>query len=192
MSSKRIRDMAYIALFAVLLAVCSWISIPAMIPFTMQTFGVFLTFALLGGRCGSLTVLVYLLLGAAGLPVFSGFTGGLGRLLHVTGGYLVGFQLSALTMWLLERLLGRRTWAMAASMLAGLVVCYVFGTAWLMLAYAGTTGAAGLGGALLLYVVPYIVPDLIKLALALFLSRRLAPLIPQKPSPWEKVARSAG
>lgn len=175
--TSRVRDMTYIALSAVLLAVCSWICIPATIPFTMQTFGVFLTFALLGGRRGSLAVLVYLLMGAVGLPVFSGFTGGLGRLLHITGGYLLGFQFGLLAMWLLERLLGRRTWALAAAMLAGLAVCYAFGTAWLMLAYTGTTGAAGLGSALLLYVAPYVIPDLVKLALALAVSRRLAPLL---------------
>lgn len=175
--SRRVRDMTYIALSAVLLAVCSWISIPTAIPFTMQTFGIFLIFALLGGRRGSLAVLVYLLMGAVGLPVFSGFTGGLGQLLHVTGGYLLGFQFGLLAMWLLERVLGRRTWALAAAMLAGLAVCYAFGTAWLMLAYAGTTGAAGLGSVLLLYVAPYVVPDLVKLALALAVSRRLAPLL---------------
>lgn len=175
--SRRVRDMTYIALSAVLLAVCSWISIPTAIPFTMQTFGIFLIFALLGGRRGSLAVLVYLLMGAVGLPVFSGFTGGLGQLMHVTGGYLLGFQFGFLVMWLLERVLGRCTWALAVAMLAGLAVCYAFGTAWLMLAYAGTTGAAGLGSVLLLYVAPYVVPDLAKLALALAVSRRLAPLL---------------
>ena len=68
-------DMVYIALFAVLIAVCSWISIPTTVPFTLQTFGVFVTVGVLGGKRGSLAVLIYLLLGAIGVPVFAGFTG---------------------------------------------------------------------------------------------------------------------
>ena len=79
-------DMAYIALMAVLMAVCSWISVPMEIPFTMQTFALFCALGLLGGRRGTIAVLVYILMGAIGLPVFSGFGGGLGRLLGVTGG----------------------------------------------------------------------------------------------------------
>ena len=65
------KDAAMIALCAAIMAVCSWISIPAAVPFTMQTFGVFLVVGLLRGRNGTLAVLVYILLGAAGLPEFS-------------------------------------------------------------------------------------------------------------------------
>ena len=83
-------DMAYIALFAVVMAVCAWISIPAAVPFTLQTFGVFLAVGLLGGKRGTLAVLIYLLLGAVGIPVFAGFNGGLGYMLGATGGYIVG------------------------------------------------------------------------------------------------------
>lgn len=175
--SGQIRDMAYVALFAVLMAVCSWISVPTLIPFTMQTFALFLCFCLLGGRRTALAVLVFLLMGAVGLPVFSGFTGGVGHLFSATGGFLLGFLAGALVMWLLERLLGRNGWAVVLSMAAGLAVCYAFGAAWLLLVYAQGAGGAGLGAVLLVYVVPYVVPDLVKLALALLLRRRLAPLI---------------
>ena len=68
--------MAYIALMAVLISVCSWLSVPAAIPFTMQTYAVFTALLLLGGRRGSIAVAVYIALGAVGLPVFSGFAGG--------------------------------------------------------------------------------------------------------------------
>lgn len=90
--------MAYIALFAVLMAVCSWISIPAVVPFTLQTFGVFVAVSVLGGKRGTLAVVLYLLMGVVGLPVFAGFSGGLGVLLGSTGGYIVGFVFTALTM----------------------------------------------------------------------------------------------
>ena len=84
----RTRDLARAALFAALIAICSWISIPTAVPFTLQTFAVFLALGVLGGKLGTLSVAVYLLLGAVGLPVFAGFQGGLGALLGATGGYL--------------------------------------------------------------------------------------------------------
>ena len=72
----RTRDLAYIGAMAALMAVCSWISIPTTIPFTLQTLAVFLAVGLLGGKRGTLAILGYLLLGLAGAPVFSGFGGG--------------------------------------------------------------------------------------------------------------------
>lgn len=170
-------DMAYIAMFAVVMAVCAWISIPAAVPFTLQTFGVFLAVGMLGGKRGTLAVLVYLLLGAVGMPVFAGFNGGLGYMLGSTGGYIVGFVLSALTMWGFEAVLGRKTWVLAVSMVLGLAVCYAFGTAWFMVVYAKNTGAIGLATALGWCVIPYIVPDLVKIALALLLQKLLSSAI---------------
>ena len=73
------KDMTLIAMFAVLMAVCSWISIPTQVPFTLQTFAVFCTLGVLGGKRGFFAVLVYVLLGAVGVPVFAGFTGGIGE-----------------------------------------------------------------------------------------------------------------
>ena len=125
-------DTALIALFAAIMAVCSWIMIPATVPFTMQTFGVFLAVGLLGGKRGTISIIVYLLLGAVGLPVFSGFTGGIGHILGPTGGYMVGFIFTALIMWLSERFFGKGTRALAISMVIGLIICYAFGTAWFM------------------------------------------------------------
>ena len=104
--------MAYIGLFAVVIAICSWISIPTVVPFTLQTFAVFLAVAVLGGKRGTLSVIVYVLLGAVGLPVFSGFKGGIGVLLNTTGGYIIGFIFSALLMWAFEKAFGKKTWAL--------------------------------------------------------------------------------
>ena len=170
-------DMAYIAMFAVVMAVCAWISIPAAVPFTLQTLGVFLAVGMLGGKRGTLAVLIYLLLGAVGMPVFAGFNGGLGYMLGSTGGYIVGFLLSALTMWGFEAALGRKTWVLAVSMVLGLAVCYAFGTAWFMVVYARNSGPIGLMTALGWCVIPYIVPDLVKIALALVLQKVLSQAI---------------
>ena len=173
----RTAELTYIAAAAVLITVCAWIPIPTTVPFTMQTFGIFTALGLLGGRRGTWAVLVYLLLGAVGLPVFSGFGAGPGQLLGVTGGYLVGFLCLALVCWLVTHFLDDSLWATALGMLLGLVVCYAFGTAWFLVVYARTSGPVGLVTALSWCVVPFVVPDCIKLALALLISRRLRPYV---------------
>lgn len=170
-SKFKTTDIVYIAIFAALMAVCSWISVPTMVPFTLQTFGVFLAVCLLGGKRGTISVLVYILLGAVGLPVFAGFNGGIQALLGNTGGYIIGFLFSALVMWAFERLLGKKFWVYALSMVLGLIVCYAFGTVWFMTVYARSSGAVGLITVLGWCVFPFIIPDLVKIALALVIGR---------------------
>ena len=167
-------DMAYIGLFAVVIAICSWISIPTVVPFTVQTFAVFLAVAVLGGKRGTLSVIVYVLLGAVGLPVFSGFKGGIGVLLNTTGGYIIGFIFSALLMWAFEKAFGKKAWALILSMILALALCYAFGTIWFMIVYANNVGAVGLSAVLGWCVIPFVIPDLIKIALAFILSIRIS------------------
>lgn len=166
-------DLAYMALFAVLMAVCAWITLPLPVPFTLQTFAVCAAMGILGGRRSTWAVAVYLLLGAVGLPVFSGFKGGLGALLGTTGGYILGFLAMPLVYWLVTALLGERLPVMAAAMVLGLAVCYAFGTIWFVALYTRTSGPITVGAALGMCVVPFVVPDLVKMGLALALSRRL-------------------
>lgn len=171
--SNKTRDIVYMSVFTAMISICSWISIPSSIPFTLQTMGVFTTVGLLGGKRGTLTVLTYILLGAIGIPVFAGLTGGVSVLLGTTGGYIIGFLLSALLMWGIETIMGRNQIVLAFSMVAGLIVCYVFGTAWFMLIYTQHSGVIGLSTVLGLCVIPFIIPDLIKIGVALFLTNRL-------------------
>ena len=166
-------DMTYIGIFTVLIAICSWISIPMEIPFTLQTFAVFLAVSILGGKRGTLSVVVYVLLGAIGVPVFAGFAGGIGIIMNNTGGYIIGFIFSALAMWLIESMLGRKLWVQAVSMVIGLIICYAFGTAWFMLVYMRSAGAVGLMTVLGWCVIPFIIPDVVKIVLALALSNTL-------------------
>lgn len=177
-SKSKTYDMAYIAIFAVLMAVCSWISIPTTVPFTLQTFGVFMAVGILGGKKGTLAVLVYILLGAIGVPVFAGMSGGLGVLLNNTGGYIVGFLLSALIMWGMEKLWGKKPAVQVISMIVGLAACYAMGTIWFMAVYTRNTGTVGFGTVLGWCVIPFIIPDLVKIALAFVLSRRLRKYVP--------------
>ena len=173
-----VRDLTRVALMTAILAVCAWITIPLpepMVPFTLQTFGVFLCLLVLGGRDGTLTIAAYLLLGAVGVPVFSSFRSGLGVLLGSTGGYLTGFLAAGLLYWALTaRGEGGQKRKLLACLL-GLLLCYAFGTVWFMFVYARASGAVGLGTALGWCVFPFVIPDLVKIALALTLSRVLKP-----------------
>ncbi len=172
-----VRDLCYIATGAALLAVCAWLSVPFTVPFTLQSFGVCLLAALLGLRRGMLTTAVYMLLGAAGLPVFSGFRAGLGVLLGVTGGYLFGFLLTSLAVgYAADRYPGRRL-PLALGMLVGMLLCYACGTVWFMIVYSRGSGAIGVLAALNLCVFPFLLPDALKCALACFLALRLRPHI---------------
>lgn len=167
------KELAFTALMAVIIAVCSWISIPTTVPFTLQTFGVFCALGLLGGKRGTFAVLVYIILGAVGVPVFAGFSGGIGVLFGSTGGYIIGFLLSAIAYWIITKAFGDKLPVMIIAMAVGLLVCYAFGTAWFMFVYAKNTGAIGLTTALGWCVFPFIIPDAIKIACAILLTKRL-------------------
>ena len=175
--TTNIREMVYVALFAALITICSWISIPTTVPVTLQTFGICVAAGLLGKKLGTLSVLVYVLLGAVGLPVFAGFSGGLGVLLGTTGGYVLGFLFTALATGLVTERFGRSTPVMALGMVLGVVLCYFFGTVWFMVVYANTSGPVGVLTALSWCVFPFVVPDLCKIGLAILLVRRLERVI---------------
>ena len=168
------RDIVYIALFSVIIAVCSWISIPMTVPFTMQTFAVFAALCMLGGKKGTISVMVYIFLGAVGIPVFAEFSAGFGVLLGTTGGYIVGFIFSGLIYWLITSIFGNKLVPVIIALALGLLVCYAFGTIWFMVIYAKNTGPIGLMTALGWCVFPFIIPDILKIALAVVISRRLS------------------
>ena len=159
-------------MFIALITVCSWISIPTTVPFTLQTFGVFAAVGILGGKLGTIAVIGYVILGTIGVPVFSGFSGGVGVIAGTTGGYIVGFIFAALAMWLVEKILGRKPWVLILSMIAGLIVCYAFGTAWFMIVYTAKTGTVGLGAVISWCVVPFIIPDAVKIACAAIITEK--------------------
>lgn len=170
-----VKEMTFTAIMTVLIAVCSWISLPiGNVPFTLQTFGVFCALMLLGGKCGTFSVLVYILLGAIGVPVFAGFSGGAGVLFGSTGGYIIGFLLLSGAYWIAEHFLGDKFIlpVQLGVMLFGTFLCYAFGTAWFIKVYS-QTGAIDLKTALSWCVIPFIIPDCGKLALASLICNRV-------------------
>lgn len=166
----KVKNMALCGMFSGLLCVCAWLSFPlADVAITLQTFGIFLCLGTLGGRRGTVAIFVYLLLGAVGLPVFSGFRGGIGTLLGTTGGYLTGFLACGLIFWLLTA----ASVPVLPAMLAGLLTCYCCGSIWYYNVYIGTGSATTIGVIVLKCVLPYLLPDILKLLLAYQLSQKL-------------------
>lgn len=167
-------DLTHIALGAALITVCSWIAIPfGDIPVTLQTFAIFLITGLLGTKRSLLALLVYVLMGLTGLPVFSGMTAGLGRLVGPTGGYLLGFVFSIPIMGSITHRFGSRTLTLTLSMVLGMITCYSFGTLWFTAVYLDDLGGVGLWTALTKCVIPYLAPDGVKIGVAVMVVRRL-------------------
>ncbi len=166
------RDLTFIALMTALMAVCAWITVPMTVPFTMQTFGVFMALLVLGGAKGTIAIALYILLGLAGVPVFSGFGGGIGVLAGPTGGYIVGFLFTGILYWVFPRFCKSRK-GKAGVLFAGLCLCYLFGTVWFSIVMQGRETPVGFFQAIGICVAPYVLPDLLKLLLALQLSERL-------------------
>ena len=137
--------MVLIAIFTALIVVCSWIRVPVQpVPFTLQTFAVFVTAGLLGSKRGTISVIVYILLGIIGVPVFAG---------QVKSGPSV---------------IAGPTGVTALAMLVGDVICFAIGTIWFMILMKN-----GLVATLGLCVFPYIIPDIIKIIVAVIIVDRM-------------------
>lgn len=178
MENKRFKtiDPVYVGLSAALITVCSWISIPLYVPITLQTLGICLVAGLFKAKRGSFAVLIYILLGAIGVPVFSGFKGGIGVLFGATGGYIIGFIFTAIIVGIASDKFSK-IWALVLAMALGVLVCYIFGTAWFAFVYAKANEPAALKTILGWCVLPFLIPDAIKIVLAAALTYRLKKFI---------------
>ena len=167
-SKFKVIDLVYIGLSAALIAVCSWISIPLpTVPITLQTMGVVLIASLFGAKRGVIATVVYILLGAIGVPVFSGFSSGLGVIGGATGGYIIGFIFTALIVGITADKTNK-LWALVVSMIIGILVCYAFA-----IVYTNKGTPMGVGTILGMCVVPFLIPDAVKIVIAAVLTNRL-------------------
>lgn len=155
------RDMTTIAVMAALLCVAGPLTVAiGPIPLSLATFAVYLAGAVLGWKRGTAAVAIYLLIGLVGVPVFSGFSGGVQKLAGVTGGYLIGYLPCALITGLAAGE-NKPAWALPACMAAGTAALYLIGTAWFM-AQTGNTLAASMG----MCVLPFLPGDAVKIVVA--------------------------
>ncbi len=168
-------------IFAAVVAVCSWISIPlpfTQVPINLAILGVLLAGGCLGWKHGGLSLIIYVLLGAVGLPVFAGFGAGLGTLVGPTGGYIVGYVLCAAVAGLgasssaASKISKHPSLRLAAFMALGVATCYTFGTIWYVLLMK-----TSLWVGLISCVFPFIPFDAFKIAFAVLLVTRLRKVI---------------
>ena len=173
MKSQKTMKMVETALMAAVLCILSPLTVPvpmSPVPLSLATFVIYLAAVLLGAKQSALCVLVYLLLGMVGLPVFSGFSGGIGVLFGPTGGYLMGYLFCVLTIgytagarWLERLLRGKRFVKHVIAMAFGTLACYAVGTVWFLVVMDGGYTP---GQALLVCVVPYLIFDAVKILAA--------------------------
>ena len=167
----KIKDLAYIALFTALISICAQLAIPASIPFTLQTFSIFLCGALLRDKRCLISVAAYILLGSIGLPVFSSFRGGIGVITSATGGFIIGFLFIPIIMMISFKIFKENIFALVGSMAIGLVFCYLTGCIWYYFVYSAKS--ISLLDVMKICVLPYLAVDAIKIILATFLSDKL-------------------
>ena len=141
------------------------------VPITLATFAIYLTIIILGWESGTISVVVYVLLGFAGAPVFTGFTGGAVKVMGPTGGYIIGYIFLAVIEGAFVE--GARGSTMIfVGMLLGTVVLYIFGTFWLMKQSGITLVAAFFTG-----VVPFVIGDIVKMIVALFVGQKIRSIL---------------
>lgn len=167
----RVKPMIYASLFAALAAIGAFVKIPiplSPVPITLQVLFVLLAGLVLGSRWGGKSMLVYIILGIIGIPVFSGGSSGIGVILGPTGGYLIGFVPGAFITGLITERFGRSVYAAFSAMIAGLAAIYLFGMIQLSLVANLSIHEAALVG-----VLPFLIGDSIKMIAALVISGRI-------------------
>lgn len=167
-----VKKITIMSLFVSIISVCAWISFATVIPVTLQLFGVLIATYFLPTMCAVVTVLVYLLLGAVGVPVFSLFRGGISHLMGVTGGFLIGFLFTALLSGMLLKKYHKTFLGCVFSFSVGTFCCYIFGIVWYVFVSGGEFSFAGVLGACLSCVLPFVPFDLIKIFFAALFVRR--------------------
>ena len=161
-----IQSLTVMALMAALCSVLGPFTVPiGPVPVSFVMIGIYLAVYALGMIRGTMAVIIYLLIGLVGVPVFSGFSGGAAKLFGPTGGYLIGYIFLALISgWFIDHFPLRKWYLHLLGMVLGMAVCYAFGTAWFMI-----LTKSGLWRSLTLCVIPFAPFDLVKIVLCYFL-----------------------
>ena len=174
-TKRPIKETAAVALLSAIMCVCAMINIPLAVPITLQTLALSFGLFFLGGKLTLLSTLIYVSIGALGVPVFSGFSGGVARLFDATGGFIIGIPLAALLYWCFEFFFKAKGRAKLPIAIAAHAMLYLSGSLWYAFVYLGGERGAFLT-ALLVAVLPFIIPDLVKLVLAYLIAKRIPKL----------------
>ena len=158
------------AVFTGIIVLCSWLAVPAPIPFTLQALGIYICCGVLGGKLATLSTAMYIALGAVGLPVLSGFQGGLGAIFGITGGFIMGFLFIPISVWIVEKTPLKKH-SLILGGVVGTTFCNLLGMIWYSTVYM--KGSVGLAAAFTICVLPYIIPDAAKLWVAHLVSKRI-------------------
>ena len=162
----KVKKITLIGLLAACLCILAPVSFPiGVIPISLATFAIYIIASLLLWHNTILVILVYIVIGAVGLPVFSGFRGGFSILLGYTGGYIFGYILMGLAISLLLKNNKNKLWMYPIAMIVGTIFCYLFGSIWYMV-----ESNNNLASTLAVAVVPFILPDLIKIVVASYVT----------------------
>lgn len=157
-----VKNITLTALMAAFLCVSAPVTIPVgPIPLSAANFVIMLCSVLLGAKRGVAAVALYILIGALGIPVFSGFSGGIGKILEPTGGFIIGYLSLSLIIGALSQKFGEKKWSYPLSMVFGTAVLYIIGTAWYVI-----TTAQPITAALAVCVLPFIIGDTAKIVVA--------------------------
>lgn len=164
-----ITQIAVIGVMTAVICILAPFSLPiGPVPISFTNLAIYIALYVLGMKRGTISYLIYLLIGLVGVPVFSGFTGGPQKLFGPTGGYLIGFIPMAVIAGIVIDKCMKKWYFCLFAMIAGTWVCYLFGTAWLAFQANMTFKAALAAG-----VIPFIIEDLIKMVLALLIGPQI-------------------
>lgn len=171
------RLVANLAIGTALLIICSVIAIPSVIPFTLQSFAIFFLILTLGEKKATFCMLCHVFMGLIGLPVFANFNSGIAAIIGPSGGFIIGLFLIPLCYFILSRICKWGGKARIIYLAVGLFFTYLFAAFYYYVLFLNHTGFAGIITSLMQCVVPFILPDILKLLLSYFLFERVSTFI---------------
>lgn len=169
---SKIYSMILISLFSTLMCIGAWVHFPFAVPVTMQTFVAMCSLGILGSRKTFFVLLIYIILGSVGLPVFSGFAGGIGALTGPTAGFIWGFLAGVPAFYVIERYAGEKPYCLYVGYIIYIIIHYIPGALWYTYFTAEEISISSVLAASSVTVFPFIIPDAAKMFLAVFTVRR--------------------
>ncbi len=177
--NEHLHKMVYASLMSAMIAAGAFVAIPiGPVPIVMQNMFVMLSGLLLGSRWGLAAILVYLLAGICGLPVFAGGTGGIGKLIGPTGGYLIGYIPAVYIIGIISERFNGRLWIDAIALIVAAMIVYAFGVSWLK-----TVSGMTMSKTLAVGMYPFLIGDAVKIAAAVLIAKSLRPIMKRNSVP---------